>query len=48
MVTAAYLMKEHGWGRDEALAFLRSKRPVVRPNPAFMQLLTEWEAANRR
>jgi hypothetical protein len=43
MVTAAYLMRREGWSRDEALAFLRSRRPGVRPNPAFMQLLLEWE-----
>ena len=45
MVATAYLMHEHDWTRDEALAFVRSKRPSVRPNPAFMPLLTEWEHA---
>ncbi len=45
MVSTAYLMREHNWTRDEALAFVRSKRPGVRPNPAFMPLLTEWEQA---
>ena len=43
LVVTAYLMHEHGWTRDEALAFVRRKRPHVRPNPAFMQLLAEWE-----
>lgn len=43
MVLAAYLMKREGWSRDEALAHLREHRPIVRPNPAFMQLLLEWE-----
>jgi protein-tyrosine phosphatase len=43
MVVIAYEMSHHGWTRDEALAFVRSKRSVVRPNPAFMQLLLEWE-----
>src|SRR5262249_2337636 len=43
MVVTAYLMAKHGWTRDEALAFVRSKRPQVRPNPAFMELLLEWE-----
>ena len=43
MVATAYLMLEHDWTRDQALAFLRSKRPGVRPNPAFMPLLAEWE-----
>jgi len=43
MVVAAYLMRREGWSRDQALEFLRARRPVVRPNPAFMQLLLEWE-----
>ncbi len=43
LVVTAYLMKTHGWSRDEALAVVRTRRPIARPNPAFMQLLTEWE-----
>lgn len=43
MVLAAYLMRRDGRSRDETLDFLRSQRSVVRPNPAFMQLLSEWE-----
>jgi hypothetical protein len=43
MVTVAYEMSKNNWTRDEALAFVRTHRPVVRPNPAFMQLLLEWE-----
>lgn len=43
MLVVAYCMFEHGWTRDQALAFVRSQRPVTRPNPAFMQLLLEWE-----
>jgi hypothetical protein len=43
MVTVAYLMWREGWSRDEALQFVRSRRPIVRPNPAFMDLLLEWE-----
>jgi hypothetical protein len=45
MVTTAYLMQEHGWGRDKALAFLRSKRPQIQPNPTLMRLLAQWEKA---
>ncbi|HJZ91283.1 MAG TPA: dual specificity protein phosphatase [Gemmataceae bacterium] len=45
LVITAYLMAEYSWTRDEALAFMRSKRPIVRPNPAFMSLLAEWERA---
>lgn len=43
MVVAAYLMYRESWSRDQTLEFLRSHRPVVRPNPVFMQLLFEWE-----
>ena len=42
-VVAAYLMSEHAWSRDEALAYLRSKRPVIQPNPMLLRLLDEWE-----
>jgi hypothetical protein len=45
MVVAAYLMSKYGWTRDETLAFMRVRRPLVRPNPAFTQLLAEWEEA---
>lgn len=43
MVVVAYEMKRHGWSRDEALAFVRTRRPMTRPNAAFMELLLEWE-----
>jgi hypothetical protein len=48
MVVTAYLMYKNGWTRDEALAFVRSKRPIVRPNPAFMDLLAGWERELRK
>jgi hypothetical protein len=48
MIVAAYLMKREGWNRDQALEFLRSRRPGVRPNPAFMELLLDWEHALKR
>lgn len=50
MVVTAYLMKRHGWSRDEALAFVRTHRQQARPNPAFIELLSEWEKrlANER
>jgi hypothetical protein len=41
----AYLMHEHGWSRDAALAYVQKKRPVVQPNPALLRLLAEWESA---
>jgi hypothetical protein len=43
MVIVAYLMWEHGWTRDDALKFAREKRPIVRPNIAFMDRLADWE-----
>lgn len=42
LIVAYEMWKNHG-SRDEALAFVRSKRPITRPNPAFMRLLLEWE-----
>jgi hypothetical protein len=39
----AYLMQEHGWGRDVALAFVKERRPRVDPGPVLMGLLAEWE-----
>lgn len=45
MVVTAYLMYKHNWTRDQALEFIRTKRPQVRPNPVFMDLLKEWEHA---
>jgi hypothetical protein len=47
MVVTAYLMARHGWSRDDALTFVRSRREMVRPNPAFMRLLREWEQSLR-
>jgi protein-tyrosine phosphatase len=47
MVTAAYLMVHNHWTRDEAMKYLRSKRPIVSPNSAFMELLEKWEKTTR-
>jgi hypothetical protein len=43
MVVTAHLMQKHHWNRDQAIAFVRTKRPQANPNPAFMVLLLEWE-----
>src|SRR5262249_12325768 len=43
LVTVGYLMWREGWSRDAALQFVRFRRSHVRPNPAFMALLLEWE-----
>jgi hypothetical protein len=42
-VVVAYVMAKNGWTRDRALAFVRSRRPETRPNPAFRERLAEWE-----
>jgi hypothetical protein len=47
-VTAGYLMQRENWPRDQALDFLRSRRPGVRPNPAFLKRLAEWERTERQ
>jgi protein-tyrosine phosphatase len=43
LVTVAYVMFQFGWPRDIALGFVRSRRPQTNPNPAFMDLLTQYE-----
>jgi protein-tyrosine phosphatase len=43
MAVTAYLMREHGWTRDEALERVQTRRPIVRPHPVFMERLSEWE-----
>lgn len=45
MVVTAYLMHEHNWDRDRALAFVRSKRPQIQTDSGLMRLLAEWEKA---
>ena len=43
MVVVAYVMFKNRCPRDDALAIVRSKRSIVRPNPVFMDRLSEWE-----
>lgn len=43
LVVTAYEMFRRGWTRDQALAFVRSKRPDTRPNRVFLELLDAWE-----
>jgi len=45
LVVVALFMHTGGLTRDEALSFVRSRRPGVRPHPAFMELLGQWEQA---
>ncbi|CAN9513229.1 unnamed protein product [Ophioblennius macclurei] len=39
----AYAMKEYGWSLEKAYNFVREKRSITRPNPAFMRQLAEYE-----
>src|SRR5262249_19299757 len=48
MVVTAYLMSANGWTREEALTFVQGKRPLTRPNPAFLQRLADWEKYLRK
>jgi atypical dual specificity phosphatase len=42
-VVAGYLMQTEGYSLDEALAIIRSARPVVKPNDGFMTQLRQFE-----
>jgi len=35
-------MYECGWDLDEALAFIRSKRPIANPNPVILNSIMEY------
>jgi hypothetical protein len=48
MVVVAYLMAREGWSLDEALTFVRARRSIVCPNPAFLGLLKDWEKSLKR
>lgn len=39
----AYAMKEYGWSLERAYTFVKQKRSITRPNPAFMRQLAEYE-----
>ena len=43
MVVVAYEMAKNDWTFEQALAFVRARRSIVNPNPAFRPLLREWE-----
>lgn len=43
-IVAAYLIRYRGMSLSSALAFLRKRRPVVRPNEAFLAQLERYEA----
>uniref|UniRef100_A0A671QK76 Protein phosphatase Slingshot homolog 1 n=1 Tax=Sinocyclocheilus anshuiensis TaxID=1608454 RepID=A0A671QK76_9TELE len=39
----AYAMKEYGWSLEKACTFVKQKRNIAQPNPAFMKQLAEYE-----
>jgi len=41
-VVAAYLMAQYGWGRDDAVNYIKTKRRVANPNFGFMNQLQEY------
>jgi len=42
-VVIAHLMREEGWGADQALRFVQKQRPSVQPNIGFMEQLRALE-----
>ncbi len=46
-MATAFIMAKHKVGVDEALCFLRARRPLVEPNPAFVRFLRSFEAEIR-
>lgn len=38
----AYVMKQQRWPLDVALAYVRDRRPVVKPNEGFMKQLQTY------
>ncbi|KAF8581263.1 phosphatases II [Ramaria rubella] len=45
-VVCAYLMQSQGVSTEDALAFVKSRRPVARPNYGFMEQLDVWKACS--
>lgn len=43
MVDVAYHMYKNNWTRDQALVYVRAKRPATNPNPSFMYGLELYE-----
>lgn len=41
-IVLAYLIANHGYTLDTALNLLREKRPIIRPNPGFIQQLQTY------
>ena len=44
-IVISYLMKKRGWEFKRTLAFVKSKRAIVYPNPGFLRQLENYEKA---
>jgi len=42
-IVIAYLIRKRGMSFDSALAFVRQRRPCIKPNSGFVRCLREWE-----
>ena len=42
-IVVAYLMRQEGLSRDDALASVAQHRPIVCPNEGFMRQLQHWQ-----
>jgi len=42
-IVIAYLIKYHGMSYDSAHAFVKRKRPCIKPNTGFVEALRAWE-----
>lgn len=43
----AYVMKQHNWSLDEAHAYVKKRRGIVKPNEGFRQQLIVYEGILR-
>jgi len=46
-IVIAYLIKNHGMSYDSAYAFVKNKRPCIKPNSGFVEALRAWEGLFR-
>jgi len=42
-IVIAYLIRKRGMSFDSAVAFVRQRRPCIKPNSGFVRCLREWE-----
>jgi hypothetical protein len=42
-IVIAYLIRKRGMSFDSAVAFVRQRRPCIKPNSGFVRCLQEWE-----